>query len=336
MGSIPRRMAAIWYERLGPAAEVLQWGELPTPEPAANEVLVRIAASGVNPHDTKRRSGWTGEPMQEARCVPHSDGAGTIVAVGPGVAAARIGERVWLFGAGRGARVGQGTAAEFCALPAERAFPLPDGVSFEAGATLGVPGLTAHRAVFCDGSVTGQTVLVTGAAGAVATYAAQLALWDGAEVIATISSAEKAAHARALGIAHVLDYRREDVVARTLAITGGRGVDRIIEVDFGANIATCAALLAPNGVIAAYSSSRQRRPELDYYAFARKGARLHFVQGMILPRAAREQGARDLVAALRHPGLRHPPPHRFALADCAAAHEWLEQGRGIGKALVLP
>lgn len=336
MGSIPRRMAAIWYERLGAAAEVLQLGDLPTPQPAANEVLVRIASSGVNPHDTKRRSGWTSEAMQEARYVPHSDGAGTIVAVGPGVPEARIGERVWLFGAGRGARVGQGTAAEFCALPGRRAFPLPDGVSFEAGATLGVPGLTAHRAVFCDGSVTGQTVLVTGAAGAVATYAAQLARWDGAEVIATISSPEKAAHARALSIAHVLDYRREDVVARTLEITGGRGVDRIIEVDFGANIATCAAVLAPNGVIAAYSSSRERRPALDYYAFARKGARLHFVQGMILPRAAREQGARDLVAAMRHPGIHHPPPHRFPLADCAAAHDWVEQGGNIGKAMVLP
>lgn len=336
MGSIPRRMTVVWYERLGIAAEVLQLGDLPTPQPAANEVLVRIAASGVNPHDAKRRSGWTGETMQEARYVPHSDGAGTIVAVGPGVPEGRTGERVWLFGAGRGARVGQGTAAEFCALPAKRAFPLPDGVSFEAGATLGVPGLTAHRAVFCDGSVTGQTVLVTGAAGAVATYAAQLARWDGAEVIATISSPEKAAHARALGIAHVLDYRHDDVVARTLEITGGRGVDRIIEVDFGANIATCAAVLAPNGVIAAYSSSRERRPELDYYAFARKGARLHFVQGMILSRAAREQGARDLVAAMRHPGIHHPPPHRFPLADCAAAHDWVEQGGGIGKAMVLP
>jgi NADPH2:quinone reductase len=167
-------------------------------------VLVRIAASGVNPHDTKRRSGWTGEAVA-SRIIPHSDGAGTIVAIAAGVAERRLGERVWLFNAGRGARAGEGTAAEFCALPAGHAFPLPDGASFETGATLGVPGLTAHRAVFADGPVTGQTVLVTGAAGAVGSYAAQLALWDGARVIATVSTPEKAAHVASLGVEHILD-----------------------------------------------------------------------------------------------------------------------------------
>jgi NADPH:quinone reductase-like Zn-dependent oxidoreductase len=249
---------------------------------------------------------------------------------------ARIGQRVWLFGAGRGERTGEGTAAEYCALPAERTFPLPEDATMETGATLGVPAMTAHRAAFCDGPVTGQTVLVTGAAGAVATYAAQFCLWDGAEVIGTVSSVAKAAHARSLGIRHVLDRTREDVAARVLEITGGRGADRIIEVDFGANIADCARALAPNGAIAAYSSSGQRMPVLDYYAFARKGARLHFVQGMILPRAAREEAARDILAALRQGRLRHPPPHAFPLERIAEAHLWLERGGGIGKALVLP
>lgn len=336
MDSIPRSMRAAWYDRSGPAEQVLMVGEVPTPEPRANEVLVRVAASGVNPHDTKRRSGWTGEALSGARYIPHSDGAGTIVAVGPGVPEHRVGERVWLFGAGRGDRAGEGTSAEYCALPAERAFPLPDGVTMETGATLGVPGMTAHRAVFCDGPVTGQTILVTGAAGAVAAYAAQFCLWNGAEVIATVSTDAKADHARALGVRHVLNYRREDVAARVLELTGGRGAERIIEVDFGANIAACAGALAPNGVIAAYSSSRERTPVLDYYAFARKGARLHFVQGMILPRAAREEAARDIHAALRQGWLRHPAPYAFPLDRVAEAHLWLEGGEAIGKSLVRP
>lgn len=336
MDGIPRSMRAAWYERSGPAAEVLMVGDVPTPEPRANEVLVRVAASGVNPHDTKRRSGWTGEALSGGRYIPHSDGAGTIVAVGPGVPERRIGERVWLFGAGRGDRTGEGTCAEYCALPAERAFRLPDGVTMETGATLGVPGMTAHRAAFCDGPVTGQTVLVTGAAGAVATYAAQFCLWDGAEVIATVSSDAKAEHARALGIRHVLNYRQEDVAARVRDITADRGVERIIEVDFGANIGACASALAPNGVIAAYSSSRERTPLLDYYAFARKGARLHFVQGMILTRAMREDAVRDILAALRQGRLLHPAPHAFPLDRAADSHAWLERGDGIGKSLVLP
>lgn len=326
-------MLAVWYERCGAPREVLRVGELPRPEPRAGEVLVRIATSGVNPHDTKRRSGWSGECVS-ARTIPHSDGAGTIAAVGLGVAEQRIGERVWLFNAGRGARAREGTAAEFCAMPAEHVFPLPDGVSFETGATLGVPGLTAHRAVFADGPVTGQTVLVTGAAGAVGSYAVQLASWDGARVVATVSSPEKRAFVAALGVEHILDYRREDVAAGVLALTEGRGVERIVEVDFGANAQICAAVLAANGVVSAYSSSRERKPVLDYYAFARKGARLHFVQGMLLPREARESGVRDLTAALRLGLLRHPPPQSFPPEQAAEAHEWIEAGSGIGKAML--
>jgi NADPH:quinone reductase-like Zn-dependent oxidoreductase len=170
----------------------------------------------------------------------------------------------------------------------------------------------------------------------VATYAAQFCLWDGAEVIATVSSPSKAEHARSLGIRHVIDYRREDVAARILDITAGKGVERVIEVDFGANIAVCAAVLAPNGTIAAYSSSRDRNPVLDYYAFARKGARLHFVQGMILSRRAREDAARDILAALQQRRLRHPLPHAVPLDRVAEAHLWVERGEGIGKSLVLP
>jgi NADPH:quinone reductase len=328
------RMLAAWYERCGAARDVLRIGEVPRPDPRAGEVLVRIAASGVNPHDTKRRSGWSGEAIA-ARCIPHSDGAGTIIALGAGVEERRLGERVWLHNAGRGARENEGTAAEFCALPAANAFALPDGVDFATGATLGVPALTAHRAVFADGPVAGQTVLVTGAAGAVGSYATQFALRNGASVIATVSTPEKAAYVASLGAAHILDHRHEDVAERVRELTDGHGVERIVEVDFGANAATCAATLAPNGVIAAYSSSRERKPVLDYYAFARKGARLWFVQGMILPRDAIEQGVRDLTAALLLGRLRHPPPHPFPPERAAEAHEWIEAGGGIGKAMLV-
>ena len=224
---MPKRktMRAVYYERTGPAAEVLIHGEVETPRPAQGEVLVEIAASGVNPHDTKGRSGWTGRPMPHPRVIPHSDGAGHIVAVGGGVDRARIGERVWVCRADH--RAGMGAAAEFVAVPAD-CVVLPDDVPFAAGASLGVPALTATMAVFTGGSVSGLDVLVQGGAGAVSCYAIQFARQDGARVFATVSSPEKAAHARRYGADEVIDYRKEDVAARVLALTGGRGVARIV------------------------------------------------------------------------------------------------------------
>ncbi len=322
-------MRAVWYERCGPAAEVLQIGDLPRPSPGPNEVLVRVHVSGVNPHDVKKRAGWLNRSLPVPRIIPHSDGAGVIAGVGPGVPEARVGQRVWIFHAPNA-----GAAADFTVVHGDHAVQLPEGVDFEIGACLGVPFLTAHDAVLRDGPVTGQTLLVHGGAGAVAAYAIQIAVLSGARVIATVSSSGKAEHAQKLGADATVDYRHEDVVAAVTALTAGRGVDRIIEVDFGANLAIDHALIRPRSVIASYSSSRVREPTLPYYAFAMKGVTLHFVQGMLLTHERAKAGIRDVTALLEGNRLVHPVASVFALAQTAAAHELVESGTAIGKVLV--
>ncbi|MFT8243697.1 NADPH:quinone reductase [Roseomonas sp. BN140053] len=320
-------MRAAWYERTGPAREVLQLGTLPDPVAGPGEVLVRIRASGVNPHDTKRRAGWRGMAGPARRSVPHGDGAGEVVAVGEGVSRDRLGERVWLWNA-------PGTAAELCALPAEQAVPLPAEADFAAGACLGVPACTAHDAVFADGPVAGMCVLVHGAAGAVGEPALRFAARAGARVLATASTPDKAAVAREAGAAAVFNYRDPDCAQQVLAATGGRGVDRIIEVDLGANLALDVAIVANNGSIASYSSTRVPEPVLPYYPLAYKGVALRLVQGMILPPARRTAAAEAIAVGLRDGWLAPRIGARFPLAEIAAAHEALEGGRQIGNVVV--
>lgn len=333
MLSIPLTMRAAWYERTGRADEVLTIGTIDTPIPRDGEVLVAVALSGVNPHDTKRRSGWIGQELSSSRVIPGSDAAGTIARVGPGVDPKRLDQRVWVFKADQ-RRPDCGTAAAFVCVPAGHAVPLPDEVSFAVGAGLGVPAMTAHDAVFGDGFVTGHDVLVQGGAGAVASYAIQFARWNGARVIATVSSDEKAAYARRLGADATVDYRREDVAAAVHAFTGGKGVERIVEVDLGANLPTDAAVIAPNGVIASYSSTRVREPVLPYYDLAFKGVTLRLVQAMLFRPEHRARIARDISALLRRKALQHPPSHVFPLYAIAEAHAALECGSLIGKVLL--
>lgn len=328
-------MRAALYRRTGPAAEVLEIVELPDPAPGPGEVLVRIMASGINPADVKRRAGWGGMAMGHPAIVPHCDGAGVIEAVGPGVPEARIGQRVWLWNAQGGygtAGRAYGTAAERIAISGDQAVPLPEMLGFEEGACLGVPAMTAHRTVFADGPVAGLTVLVQGGAGAVGNLAVQMARLGGARVIATVGGPEGAAHAGAAG-AEVIDRRREDVAARVMAMTGGAGVDRVVEVDFAANSAIDAAVLKPNGWVASYSSSSDPTPVLPYYAFQSKGLNLHFVQGFNLPVAARDAAQRFVAD---HAGaLRIAIGARFPLDRIAEAHARVEAG-GVGNTVVLP
>ena len=199
-------MRAVWYEAYGPAKEVLKFGEIETPGPGAGEVRVRLHASGANPSDYKARLGSRGE-MRWPRVIPHSDGAGVIESVGEGVDASRAGERVWIYN-GQWER-SYGTAAEFIVVPERQAVPLADSVDFAQGACLAIPAMTAHRALFLDGPIAGQTALVTGGAGAVGRYGVQLGKWGGATVIATVSSDEKAEIALDAGADHVVNYRDE-------------------------------------------------------------------------------------------------------------------------------
>lgn len=332
-------MRCAFYTRTGPAPEVLELGERADPEPGMGEVLVRVRASGINPADVKRRAGWLGAAMSHDLVIPHCDGAGEIVAVGDGVDRAHIGERVWLWNAQGGygtAGRAFGTAAELIAIPSEQAVRLADELSFEEGACLGVPAMTAYRAVFADGPVCGQTILVNGAAGAVGHFAVQLATAGGARVIGTVSSEIAAAHVRSAGADATIDRKREDVAARVMELTGGRGVERVIEVDFGANHALDIAVLKVNGTIASYSSTSQPQPLFPYYAFANKGANLRVVQGFAIPGEDRLRGEAMLAELAGKRRLKAAIGQTYPLAEIAAAHLKVEQGGNLGNIVVIP
>lgn len=326
-------MRAVHYKTTGPAAEVLQLGRFPAPVAGPGNVLVRIAASGINPADVKRRAGWAGMQMDHPLIIPHCDGAGTIEAVGEGVSADRVGQRVWLWNAQGGyGQAGRafGTAAEFVALPEAQAVPLPDHFTMAQGACLGVPAMTAHRSVLSDGPVAGKTVLIQGGAGAVGYLAAQIARKDCARVIATVGRSSDVERVRALG-GTPINRHDEDVVGKVRELTDGEGVDRIVEVDFAANQAADARVIKPNGIIASYSSTSDPMPVLDYYAFASRGANIRFIQGFALPENAREQGQHWLATH----DLEIPIAATFPLDHCAEAHLHVEQANAFGQTVVM-
>ena len=327
-------MKAVWYERTGPAREVLSVGEMPTPQAGPGEVRVRLEASGVNPADVGRRSGGY-RPMDYPRVIPNSDGAGIIDQVGEGVTRLKPGQRVWLFNGQRNGRA-FGTAAEYIALAEQLVTPLPDHLSFAQGATLGIPCMTAWCAVFADGPVADKTVLVTGGAGAVGHYAVQLAKWGDARVIATVSSDVKAAHARAAGADLVINYRSEDVAARALAFTEGRGVDRAVEVDFGGNLATTLKLMAMNSTIAVYATNGNRTPvvpvrELMEKCIVTRALVLYALPWPLLAAAQADIG-KWLAAAPRI----HNIAAQYPLAATAEAHLAVEKGDKLGTVIVGP
>jgi NADPH2:quinone reductase len=324
-------MRAAYYGNLGPAKDVLEVGELPQPIPAAGEVLVRVKASGVNPSDVKMRSGTGSAANQYPRIIPHSDGAGIIEAVGDGVPATRRGERVWLWNA-RWQRA-FGTAAQYIALPAAQAVTLPENIDFETGACLGIPALTAWQAVETDGGVAGRWVLVQGGAGAVGHYAVQMAKLKGAKVIATVSAAEKAERARQAGADAVVNYKTENLVEKVKALTGGRGVDRVIEVDLAANIASLPQLVADYGMVVAYGSGAREVP-VSFAAsiLGNIGYRFFIVYNQ--PMEMRQRAIAELDTWLRAGKLIHAVAERFPLEKIAAAHEAVESGRVNGNVVV--
>jgi len=324
-------MRAAFYETNGPARDVLRLAEVETPQPGRGEVRVRLLTSGVNPSDVKSRAGLT-RKIAFPRVIPHSDGAGEIDAVGDGVSASRVGERVWVWN-GQWQRA-YGTAAQFIVLPAAQAVPLPEGVSGEAGACLGIPALTALHAVLTGRGVAGQRVLVAGGAGAVGHYALQFARKLGAaQVVATVSSDAKAELARTAGADQTIDYKREDVAVRALALTGGSGFDRIIEVDAAANLASDLPMLAPGGEVVVYGSGA---PEiaLPFFPAIVKNATLRCFIVYNLAKAERERAIATLTALLARGELQHNVAERLPLADCARAHQLVESGKVIGNVVL--
>ncbi|WP_195820005.1 NADPH:quinone reductase [Roseobacter sp. MH60115] len=326
-------MRIISYESFGNASDVLHLSEQELPTPQVGEVCVELAYSGVNPSDVKARAGSrpgvTTPPFP--RIVPHSDGAGIISAVGPGVDTARIGERVWIWN-GQWQRA-FGTAASHIVLPADQAVTLPDKVSLETGAILGIPGLTAAHTVFGGGEIAGQTVVIHGGAGTVGYLAIQLAKWGGATIIATAHGAG-VARCEAAGADVVLDYKADDLPDQILAANDGNLIPRIIEVEFGQNIATDTAVIAPNGTIAAYGSALNMTPTLPFYPLLFKAVTLDIVLIYLLGKAERIHAIDRLHDALVDGALKCPVQDIFDLKDTALAHEAVEAGGRAGAILI--
>lgn len=325
-------MRCVTYDKFGTAADVLTHQTFDTPTPAAGEVTVRMAFSGVNPSDIKSRAGAPGAVKPAfADVIPHSDGAGVIEAVGAGVDRARIGTRVWIWN-GQWQRA-FGTASTHITLPSEQAVALPDSVSLETGAILGIPGLTAAEAVFGAGDVTGKTLLISGGGGTVGYLAVQLAVWGGAHVIATCSPRDMA-RVEAAGAHAVLDYRSETLAADILAANKGALVERILEVEFGANVDMNAEVIGINGTIAAYGSQIEMTPTLPFRPLLFKAVTLDVILIYLLPLSQRLERIARLNAALTEGALICPVAEVFAMEDCVAAHEAVLAGARAGAVLV--
>jgi len=322
-------MRAAFYEHNGTAREVLRVGAVETPQAGPGEVRVKLATSGVNPSDVKSRQGLT-RKIAWPRVVPHSDGAGVIDQVGEGVPKSRVGERVWVWN-GQWKRP-FGTAAEFIALPASQAVKLPDKVSFEAGACLGIPAMTAYHAVTLAPAAKGTTLLVSGGAGSVSQYVIQFAKKAGATVLTTVSSPEKAKVAHEAGANHTIDYKRENVGERVMEFTGKRGVDAVIEMDLAANAKLIPAVLRPKGSVIIYGTGGDAT--LPAAFCLTQSIRLQFFLVYELNEGERERAVSGITRALEERALinRAAQP-TYALADTAAAHEAVERGT-IGNVIV--
>jgi len=325
-------MRAIYYDRQGPAEDVLILGTIPRPSPKEGEVLVRLHASGVNPTDVKARTGFS-SPMAFERVIPHQDGAGIIEAVGVGVPTDRIGERVWVFEAQSG-RAG-GTAADYVLVPAGNAVRLPDSIPFEIGASLGIPALTAHRCLFADGNLFGKRVLVHGGAGVVGSAAIHLAKWTGAWGVTTVLDPAHEPIARAAGADLVLVTRDSDVGAKIKKATQGKGVDRIVDVNLVANLDLNLACLANGGVISAYAmSGAADEASIPLLRAMMAGAVFRFVYIYTVPEEAKQAAIADITACLEADAYRPTIGLTLPLHKTAEAHIALERGTVVGKVII--
>jgi NADPH2:quinone reductase len=325
-------MQAAWFESFGEATDVLKIGALAKPKPKAGEVLIRLATSGVNPSDVKKRTGAFPNLLDGGLVIPHSDGAGIIDAVGDGVPAIRIGERVWVYQAQFGRRFG--TAAEYVTVDSNRAPKLPDNTSFEIGACLGIPVMTAHRCVFSDGSVEDKTVLVTGGAGRVGYYAIQWAKQAGARVIATASNEADKATCEAIGADCVVNHRRDNWSENLLSFTKGEKVDRVIDVEFGANLPEVLKLIAASGTIASYSSTQVKEPQLPFMQMMFMDLTIRLVIVYAMPEQAKQTAITDINTKLENNAFQHRIAHVLPMTEIAKSHQLVEQG-GFGGCVVI-
>ncbi len=317
-------MRAAYYEQNGPATDVLRVGEVEAPSPGLGEVRIKLHTSGINPSDVKSRAGLT-RKIAFPRVIPHSDGAGEIDKLGEGVAQSRLGERVWTFNAQW--RRPFGTAAEHVVLPAGQAVALPRSVSFEAGAGIGIPAMTAWYAVSLALPQDGGTILVPAGAGAVGNYAIQFAKARHAQVITSVSTEAKAVLARQAGADHIINYKSEDLSQRVAELTGGRGVDAILEVDLGAGAKYWPKILRPHGTVVVYGTSAPEHVIPAAFCLT-NNIRIRFI--LVYEMSAAETG--NAVAAitkmLTEGRLLHNIALILPLEQIVKAHEAVERGTG--------
>ncbi|NBP38515.1 MAG: NADPH:quinone reductase [Betaproteobacteria bacterium] len=324
-------MKAAWYLDIGPA-EVLQVGEMPKPDPKAGQVQVRIHAHGVNPTDWKRRAGQRGGAPTE-RMIPGYDGAGVIAALGDGVSTARLGERVWVWEGFH--QQPHGTAAEFVCVDQSRAIALPTSLSFEEGACLGVPALTACHSLMLAGPLDGEAVIVTGAAGVVCNYAVQLAKVMGARVLALVrGDADKEEDAYRAGADQVINADRDDFLKAALSFTDGQGARCLVDVDLGAHLHIASRITAINGTIASFGSASNPKPEIDWAPFMHRNIHLCGVGIFSVPESRKLEAAAFVQRCLQAGQLWHRIDSRWPLEGIADAHRRQESGRPRGKVIV--
>lgn len=324
-------MKAVWYDKVGKARDVMVYGDMPTPDAGQGEVRIRLEASGVNPSDTYRRGG-TADPMEYPRVIANSDGAGIVDQVGPGAKRFKVGDRVWLYNGQRNGRA-FGTAAEYIALDENLVTPLPDNVSFAEGATLGVPGMTAWVCLFHAGSIEGQTVLVTGGAGAVGHYGVQLAKWGGARVITTVSSDAKAKIAKEAGADLVINYKTDDVAKRVLEFAP-KGVDRIVEVDFGGNIETTEKILARFSTVAIYASKGGLKPQITVRTLTKNNVTIYGMQLPLTPMPMQRKAQAGMAEWLAGGRRIHLVAAQYPLQQTVEAHLAVEAGTKLGTVII--
>jgi NADPH2:quinone reductase len=319
-------MLAGFYTKFGSAKDVLQVDTIPTPEPLKGQVRVKLFSSGVNPSDYKMRRG--SRPLTGAFQIPGSDGAGIIDAVGEGVSVGRIGQRVWVFNAAF--HRPYGTSAQFTIVEDWMAQELSDDLTYAQGACLGIPVMTAYRCLFSDGPIKDKTVYIVGGGGVVANYAIQLAKWGGAKVITSISSDEKAGYAKKAGADHIVNYRQQNVVEEILRITNQQGVDRIVEVDFGANLAISAQILKAGGISVMYAYIGQPELPIPIMSLMVKNITLKFTLVYSIQVEERIEVLAGIKRWLDETSVIFNIARQFELKDIVLAHELVESGNKVG------
>ena len=321
-------MKAAWFDQFGPADKVLKVGEQETPEVKRGDVLIQMATSGVNPSDVKKRSGAFPNLLDDGPVIPHSDGAGKIIAVGEDISKSRINERVWVYQAQFERR--SGTAAEFLSIDSNRAIALPENTSYEIGACLGIPAMTAHRCVFSDGDVIDKYILVTGGAGRVGSYAIQWAKNAGALVIATASNEEDKKLCHDLGAEIVVNHRDEHWDMDILVKTNGSKIDRVIDVEFGKNLPKLLKVLKTGATITTYASSQVSKPELPFLQMMYMDLSVRMVIVYAMPEEAKNQAIIDITTALKNNQLIHRVTHLLPFKEVHTSHQLIESGKVRG------